>query len=138
LPFILSLFLVIYLSVDGSSKGIDEFIHEACQLGVEAEYKHRQSVVRAKQDACEQSYMYNVQHEVFWAILRCGLQVPSQTPSSEINGGTGCIRSHIAVMDETTGYGDYEDETAEVCFTSCEIEIAESDIDSECAIVEAS
>jgi len=75
-PFIMSLFLTIYLSVDGTSKDIAKFIHVACHLGVEKEYAHRSRKLRAAvQYACQESYMYSIRHEIFWTTLRCCLQV---------------------------------------------------------------
>ena len=77
-PVVMSIFLVIYLSVAGSSPGIQDFIYLACDLGVKAEFGtiNASEEINAVTDACTQSYMYNVRHETVWAIVRCGLQVP--------------------------------------------------------------
>ena len=75
-PFIMSLFLVIYLSVAGTSGDIDKFIRVACELGARREYAHRsKKTIKAMEDACQESYMYNIRHELFWTVVRCSLQV---------------------------------------------------------------
>lgn len=88
-PFVLSVFLVIYLSVAGSRRDIEDFIHLACDLGVKAVFEKKalaRSAFKDMVDACTQSYMYNVRHEIVWAIVRCGLQVPFLRMRSLLEG----------------------------------------------------
>jgi hypothetical protein len=103
-PFVLSIFLVIYLSVAGSSRDIEDFIHLACDLGVKAEYENKAlsiSEFKPMADACTQSYMYNVRHEIVWAIVRCGLQVPlSDFVRADLEGS---IRSGVDPVHGSTG-----------------------------------